>query len=347
MKRLLAALLAMALMLGLTGCGSQAQDESSLPSQSSSEAAVSSNAPEESEESQTSSTEEDVVTITNVVDGVEYTVEFPEAPSRAVSLAGFTTEMMLALGLEDRMVGTAYQDNEILPEFKEAYESIEILSDRNPSQEVLLNASPDFITGWASAMSEKNFPIDFLEKNNIRYFIPRSEGVGAGIDEVYEDFRQLGEIFRVEDKAEEVIADMQEKIGAVEEKVKDLEPVKVFVYDSGEDAPYTAGASLPSDLIRLAGGENVFENDGDYWITVQWEAVVEKNPDWIVVMQYDASDDVQGKIDVLKNHPALQNIDAVKNDRIMVLGLSDVLAGVRNITAVETMAENFHPEAFE
>lgn len=110
---------------------------------------------------------------------------------------------------------------------------------------------------------------------------------------MYEDFRQLGEIFRVEDKAEEVIADMQEKIGAVEEKVKDLEPVKVFVYDSGEDAPYTAGASLPSDLIRLAGGENVFENDGDYWITVQWEAVVEKNPDWIVVMQYDASDDVQ------------------------------------------------------
>jgi len=63
-------------------------------------------------------------------------------------------------------------------------------------------------------------------------------------------------------------------------------------------------------------------------------------------MQYNNSDDVQGKIDFLKNTPALKDIDAVKNNRILVLGLSDVIAGVRNINAVETMAEKFHPEAF-
>ena len=286
-------------------------------------------------------------TVVSSVDGMDYSMEFPEAPSRAVSLSGFTTEMMLALGLEDQMAGTAYKDNEILPEFKTAYESIPVLSDKYPSQEVLLNASPDFITGWSSAVSEKNFPVDFLSQNKIQFFIPRSEYPNAGIDEVYEDFRTLGKIFRVEAKAEEIIADMQREIGAVNDKVKGLNPVSVFLYDSGEDAPYTVGASLASDLIRFAGGENVFEKDGDYWMTVQWEAVVEKNPQWIVIMQYNVSDDVQAKIDTLKNNPALENIDAIKNNHIIVLGLSDVIAGVRNPGAVETMAKSFHPEAFE
>lgn len=187
----------------------------------------------------------DVVTVTSEVEGVEYTMEFPEAPTRAVSIGGFTTEMMLALGLEDNMAGTAFEDNEILPEYKAAYESIPILSDREPSQEVLLSASPDFITGWASVISEQHYSVDFLQKNNIKFFVPRSEYTGAGIDSVYEDFRILGRIFRVEDKAKEVVADMQRKINGVHDKVKAYDPVKVFLYDSGEDAPFTVGASLP------------------------------------------------------------------------------------------------------
>lgn len=82
-------------------------------------------------------------------------------------------------------------------------------------------------------------------------------------------------------------------------------------------------------------------------MTVQWETVVERNPQWIVVMQYNLSDDVQAKINMLKSNPALQSIDAIKNDNFVVRGLSDVTAGVRNIAAVETMAKSFHPEAFK
>ncbi len=328
-------LLLAAMLVGMSGCGGASGASAST-------AAGASAAPGVSAASEAG----DGVTVVNELDGTAYTVTFPEAPSRAVSLSGFTTEMMLALGLEDRMVGTAYQDNEILPAYREAYARIEVLSDRNPSREVLLAAEPDFITGWASAFDESNFPVDFLERNGIRYFVPRSEAAGAGIEAVYEDFRQLGAIFRVEDRAEAVIAGMQAKIGAVEEKVQNLEPVRVFVYDSGEDAPFTAGDALPSDLIRLAGGENIFEGDGENWITVQWETVVERDPEWIVVMQYNVSDDVEGKLELLTTHPALQQVDAIRNGRIMVLGLSDLLAGVRNVTAVETMAAQFHPEAF-
>jgi iron complex transport system substrate-binding protein len=286
------------------------------------------------------------VTVVTTANGQNYTMEFREAPSRAVSLSGFTTEMMLALGLEKRMAGTAYEDNEVLPEYKAAYESIPKLSDKYPSQEVLLSASPDFATGWKSAFSEKNFPPPFLEKNNIKFFIPYSEYNGT-MEAVYEDFTTLGRIFHAESEAAEIVADMKKKIGAVNDKVKNAPPVSVFVYDSGEEAPYTAGAALPSELIRLAGGANVFETHDKYWLSVQWESVVDKNPQWIVVMQYNVSDDAQGKIDFLKNNPALQGIDGIKNNRDFVLGLSDVVAGVRNAGAVEHMAKQFHPEAFQ
>jgi iron complex transport system substrate-binding protein len=301
----------------------------------------------EEQEDKSAKSASDPFTITNEVDGKEYEMEYAQAPDRAVSLSGFTTEMMLALGLEEKMAGTAYLDNEILPEYKEAYDSIPVLSEKNPSQEILLNTNPDFITGWASAFSEENFTPDFMDKNGVKFYVPRSEYPGAGINQVYEDFENLGKIFQVEDKAEEVIKGMKEKIEVVESKVKESEPVSVFLYDSGEDAPFTAGASLVSDLIRLAGGKNVFEDEGEYWLTVQWESVVEKNPEWIVVMQYNVSDDVQAKINTLKNNEALKNVDAIKNNRILIMGLSDVMAGVRNVSAVENMAVSFHPDEFK
>ena len=280
------------------------------------------------------------VTIVTQANGQDYTMTFTEAPRRAVSASGFTTEMMLALGLEKSMAGTAWPDNDVLPQFKAAYDSVPVLSNKYPSQEVFLAASPDFLTGWKSVVSEKNFPPDFLQKNNINFFIPYSEYSGS-IDAVYKDFTALGQIFRVEHQADKIITDMKNKINALRDKLKNEKPVRVFVYDSGAETPYTAGAALVSDLIRLAGGENVFAGGGKYWMTVQWETVVEKNPEWIVVMEYSSSE-----INTLKTKAALQGIDAVKNSRLMMLTLTDVTAGIRNTGAVERMAKNFHPQAF-
>ena len=276
----------------------------------------------------------------------DYSWEFTEAPSRAVSLSHFTTEMMLSLGLEARMAGTAWADTEILPEFQAAYNGIAILSERYPSREVFLNAAPDFVTGWASAFSEKNFPPDFLEQNRIPFYLPRVEYGGASMESVYEDLTLLGRIFHVEDRAAQVIADMRNRIAGINQLVAALPPVTVFIYDSGEDAPYTAGDSLPSDLIRLAGGKNIYGEEPKKWLTVQWESVAEQDPEWIIIMRYSSSDNVQAKVDFLKNNPALQGISAVRNDRIFILGLSDVTGGPRNPGAVETMARQFHPGAF-
>lgn len=287
----------------------------------------------------------DSVTVTNVLDGQEVDVTY-DSPQRIVSASGFTTEMLLALGLGDKIVGYSYMDNEIFPEYKDVFDTLTCLSDTNPSQEVLLSVEPDFLTGWASTFSDHNFNPEFCESNGISWYVPKVEGENASLDQVYEDLTNLGEIFGVQDKAAEVVTDMQDRIAAVETAVKDQEPVSVFIYDSGEDEAFTLGSGLASDMIAKAGGKNVFEGDFNYWGSVSWESVLDANPEYIIIMDYLASDPLQDKIDFLNSNEALQNVDAVKNGNIFSLGLTDVTGGVRNAEAIETMAANFHADCF-
>ena len=88
------------------------------------------------------------------IENCGFTQTFTAPPERAVSLTQHTTEIMLALGLQDKMVGTAYLDDAILPQYDAAYKKIPVLSDKYPSHEVLLGVSPDFvISGFASAFA--------------------------------------------------------------------------------------------------------------------------------------------------------------------------------------------------
>ena len=84
------------------------------------------------------------------------------------------------------------------------------------------------------------------------------------------------------------------------------------------------------NIIKLAGGNNIFSDSKQPYIDATWESVVEKNPQVIVVTDYLSGPPVQEKINFLKNHPALKNVDAIKNNRIYVIGLADISPGVRN-----------------
>jgi iron complex transport system substrate-binding protein len=286
------------------------------------------------------------IRVVSHINGTDYTIDFSEAPRRAVSLAHFTTEMMLALGLEKRMAGVAWMDSVPLPEFEAAFGTIPVLSDRYPSREALLDAEPDFVTGWTSVFADKNFPPSFLEQNGMAFYLPRVEYPGANMDSVYEDFMLLGRIFRVEDKAASIIKEMQTRIETVSKKTAVLPPVSVFVYDSGDTAPYTAGNALSSDLIRLAGGKNVYGESPRKWFRVQWESVLEQNPDWIIVMRFHSDNEAEKRMKFLETHAATRELDAVKNHRVFVMELADLTSGPRVPAAVENMAKRFHPELF-
>lgn len=287
------------------------------------------------------------VTITSELNGTNYDITYPEVPERVVTLANFSTEMLLELGLSDKIVGYGYMDNEVPEQYAEEFAKLNCISEAsNPSQEDLLAVEPDFLIGWYSTFSETNFPFDFCEENQIKPYIPRVEYAPATIEDVYEDLTNLGEIFQVTDRSDELVNDMKDRVAAVEEAVSGEEPVSVFIYDSGEDAPFTACAGLPTDMISIAGGENIFASTEKNWMSVDWENVIAAEPEYIIIMDYIASDPIDQKIEFLKNNEMLADIPAVKNDNIFVIGLTDVTGCYMSIDAIETMAQQFHPECF-
>lgn len=277
-------------------------------------------------------------------------VEYKKVPETIVSLNSHTTENLFALGLGDKIIGTSYNNVEILPEYKEKFDRIPVLAEKYPSMEVLLSKNPEFVYGRNSAFGEKGVGTvrDMVSAGIMPYVAKGTYTPGATIEAVYEDFNNLGKIFNVEDKASEIVNEMMGKISKVQEKTSKIENKKtVFVYDSGEDKAYTAGKSLQTNLIELAGGVNVFGNELEKtWENVNWEAVVDKNPDYIIINDY-GDKSAQDKINFLKTHPALKDMKAIKEDKFIVIQLSSMFEGIRNDEAVEFLASEMYPELFK
>lgn len=276
-------------------------------------------------------------------------VHIKNAPKKAITLSQFMTEMLLALNLEDRMIGTALLDNEILPEYKDAYNKIPVIEMGESftiSKEVFVASGADFVSGWTSAISaEGTGTATELASKNIVPFIAKSTKGHSTIETVYEDFNTIGKIFNVEDKAKDVINKMKKEIAEVKESLaekKEDEKVNVLVYDSGEKEAVVVGSGLPNNLITLAGGKNVFGDLKKSYETVSFESIVLKNPDVILIVDYSSGKETKEKKDFLLNNPALKNVNAIKNNNIHVIKLADLSPGVRNSKVIKKMNEYFY-----
>ncbi|MDY3918153.1 MAG: ABC transporter substrate-binding protein [Candidatus Limivivens sp.] len=278
-------------------------------------------------------------------------VTFDHVPERVLSTNPNTGEELMALGLGDKIIGTCYNNAKVSEEYQEEYESKPVIAEKYPSLEVVLDLNPDFIYGRSSAFSEKDSSIATHDKLTEYCIMSLSsiEGykLGCDVEDVYQDFYNLGRIFQVEEKADEVVNAMKEKIAGIEEKLADAETVRVFNFDCEMDGgAYTPGNNFTSKLIRHAGGVNVFEDLEKTWNTVSWESVVEANPDVIVINDYgDVT--AEEKIQFLNENEALAGVTAVQNQNYLVITLPEVFASTRVADTIEKFAQAFHPECFE
>ena len=109
----------------------------------------------------------------------------------------------------------------------------------------------------------------------------------SSIDDMYADLTNLGAIFDVEEKAASLVNQYKADLASLSASVESGDALRVFVYDSGQDSPFTAGRyAMPTALIEAAGGQNIMDDFEKSWGTVAWEEVVEKNPEVIVIVNY-------------------------------------------------------------
>ncbi|QYK43312.1 MAG: ABC transporter substrate-binding protein [Paracoccaceae bacterium] len=279
------------------------------------------------------------------------TLTFDVPPTRAISNDVNLTEMMLVLGLRDRMVGyTGISGWKTLDEeMRAGVAELPELSARYPTKEVLAAAEPDFFfAGWNYGMKvggevtpETLEPFGIATYELTESCIHIGPKARSSMDDMYNDILNLGRIFGVEPSAVELVATWRGRLDAVTAEVDRTDPLRVFVYDSGEKAPFTAGAyAMPTALIEAAGGVNIMDDLEKSWAEIGWEPVVERNPEVVVIINYgDVT--AEQKIAFMKENPAFANIDAVRNDWFVVLEYVEATPGPRNIRAVEKLVAGF------
>ncbi|MES0882925.1 ABC transporter substrate-binding protein [Roseibium sp. SCP14] len=282
-------------------------------------------------------------------------VVFEAPPKAAVSNDVNLTEMMLVLGLRDHMVGyTGISGWKTLDEeMRDGVAELPELSEKYPSKEVLIGADADFyFAGWNYGMKvggevtpETLAPFGINVYELTESCIHIGDKPKVSMDDMYNDLINLGKIFEVEDTAYDLVASYKLELDKFTSSLKTAEaPLRVFVYDSGEDKPFTAGRyAMPTALIEAAGGVNVLDDFDKSWAKIDWETVVDKNPEMIVIVNY-GNVTAEQKRDFMKNNPALAEIDAVKNDRFVTLEYVEATPGPRNIKAVKKLAEAFWGE---
>lgn len=286
------------------------------------------------------------------------TLTFDKAPERAVVHDLNMSEMAFALGLQPSMAGVTGVSGwyKTTPAFDAAKGALPELAPKYPTMETLIAADADFfMAGWYYGMKPGGeVTPDTLEPKGIATYV-LSESCAqvdkarprASMDLLYADELALGTIFGKDAEAKALVEGWKDRVARVAEAVKGKELISVFLYDSGEDKPFTAGKfAMPTALVEAAGGTNVLGDMDMSWGTTSWEDVAMRNPQFLVLLDYQDGAGYRKLLDFLKSHPAMKDTDAVRNERFLPLRYEQITPGPANIEAVEALAKALHPAAF-
>lgn len=289
---------------------------------------------------------------TNLATPVAFTncdvpLQFTTRPQRIVTMNDHVTEVLLELGVGDRIVGMGYAAAKPMPKYAEQWQRIPHLADKYPTAEQLVDASPDFVVaGMRSAFSEKEGRSrDALTQKGMKTFL-FSEYCGTGLADISvleRDYRQLGQALGAEPAAEKLIASIRGDLAQIRtDIIRDQQPVPTFVYDSGEQQALTVGGRGIGQLILdSAGAKNVFPEGEKPYSQAPWETIAERAPQVIVVLDY-GDNTAQQKIDFLKAHPLMKGTPAVRDNRFVVVPLDDFFESPRLVGSARTIAEALH-----
>lgn len=294
------------------------------------------------------------------------TLTFQKAPASTVTVGQAATEVLYSLGLDDKVSGTSVWFNEVLPEFKEVNDKVERLADNDPSFESVVAKKPELVTvqfiwhvgpdGIVATRTQFHdvgiptyvLPADCVAKDNtVGVDGTRSELFSTKT--IHQGVRELAQIFDVKDKGEEVVASLTKREGkaVTEAKALNLQGVSaVFWFSSAEMDidPYVAGRKgAPGYMMEQLGIKNVIESDEE-WPVVGWETIAKSNPTMIVIAKMDRrrfpADDYEKKLEFLKSDPVASQMDAVKNERIVVMDAHAMDATTRTINGIEILSKS-------
>ncbi len=286
-------------------------------------------------------------TLHNLVDDTGYTTSLEAIPNKIISMAPSTTEIVFALGLDDKVVAVSnycdypYDFSAWIDEGK--IESIGDFAD--PNMEVIASLDPDLIiaTGGVQAPT-----IETLRDLGYKVLILDPSDING----VMKDIELVGNATGKTAEAAALIEVVNSRIDAVVNTVANAELTPKVYYEVWYDPTslWTAGSKAwQNELIEKAGGVNIFaDQDLDYFQSSA-EAVIQRNPDIVLLPAQGMGfgEPFWGSLDDVKARPGWDTINAVKNDGLVEVDSNTIArAGPRVADIIEDLAEAFHPELF-
>ena len=265
------------------------------------------------------------------------TVTLDQAPERIISIAPMNTEIVYALGLQDKLVAvTDYCDYP-----PEARNKPRIGGFATPNIEQIVALHPDLVL--ATSQGEKTFLPQLTSRGiKVAVLAPKS------LTDVLDAISIISKLAGQDKTANNLLKEMDRRIKAVAEKTIVLKPnqkPKVF-YPIWHDPLMAGGAgTMHDEIISRAGGINISGSLAGY-ANFSLEAVLQANPDIMIAGTAHGAD---GSLTLgfLKNEPRLANTSARLNNRIFEVDDNLVSrAGPRSVDGLEQVAHIIHPELF-
>ncbi|MFN8440073.1 MAG: ABC transporter substrate-binding protein [Caldilineaceae bacterium] len=255
------------------------------------------------------------------------TLTISKPPERVLTTWQAPPELLVKLGLGDKIVGTENALQFPPPaDIAEAYAKVPVLAKQAASKEAIIAAKPDFIISsflaWDFDPKADRPTLDELSALGVQVFGLRDNCTADShvtSVEMYEDMITIGRIFGVEERAQTLVDQMKAQIADVEKKVAGKTVVKVF-FDAGGEGPVgTAGAGLQNEQINIAGGVNVFADHANYYEEVSLEEVAARQPEIFVVDTWDDPTYINGRsewlIKTFSETPVKQRQTLCRNPR--------------------------------
>lgn len=290
--------------------------------------------------------------------GVEVTVDAP--PQRAVALNQGSAEIMLSLGLADRMVGTATWTDPVRENLGAENAKVPRLADNAPSFEVVLDTEPDFVAasfggtlGTGGVADRDQFaqlgvpsylsPTDCDGKTDASVNADGARTEPLTMDSVYKEVRELAAIFDVRERGEQLVTELRDRHDAAVGRIA-AQDVSLAYWFADTSTPYMAGCCGSSGIITDAvGAKNIFDDTTNEWPQVSWETVLDRNPTALVLADLSrrslAGDALDSKISFLESNPVTARLDAVRNKRYIVVNGADLNPSIRTVDGIEKVAD--------
>ncbi|WP_046174734.1 ABC transporter substrate-binding protein [Domibacillus indicus] len=302
----------------LAGCGSQEAEE---PAQTSEQAA----------------TEETAAFPVTVTGADDQKVEIEEEPKRIVTLVPSNTEIAYELGLGEEIVGVS--DNDTYPEDVKNKEKV---GGMEFNVEKIISLEPDLVLAHDSAGAAAETGLQQLRDAGIDVLVVNN---AASIDEMYQSFELIGEATGTTAEAEAEVEEMKAGFAELEEKAASIkEEDAKSVFFEIDPTLYTAGGdTFLNEIFDLINAENTMA-DQEGWPQVTEEAVIEKNPD-VILLNYGSY--VENAVDGVLTREGWENVNAIKNKEVVeVNGDITSRTGPRLVEGAEAIAEAVYPEVF-